>query len=114
MRCPERPIVISRSPKNPPEAKACGPRFSRSGIETGPAIVGDVGIRSKLDYIAHGDAVSMAARLEACNKELGSAICCWAKKAAIRLPSPKGASSRSYPPRQKNGPNADWRQSPVA
>jgi adenylate cyclase len=48
---------------------------TRIGIETGPAIVGDVGIRSKLDYTAHGDAVNMAARLEACNKDLGSAIC---------------------------------------
>jgi len=48
---------------------------TRIGIETGLAIVGDVGIRSKLDYTAHGDAVNMAARLEACNKDLGSAIC---------------------------------------
>lgn len=45
------------------------------GIETGTAVVGDVGIRSKLDYTAHGDAVNMAARLEAANKEFGSAIC---------------------------------------
>jgi adenylate cyclase len=48
---------------------------TRVGIETGPAVVGDVGIRSKLDYTAHGDAVNMAARLEAANKELGSTIC---------------------------------------
>jgi adenylate cyclase len=48
---------------------------TRFGIETGPAIVGDVGIRVKLDYTAHGDAVNVAARLERANKQLGSSIC---------------------------------------
>jgi adenylate cyclase len=55
-------------------AAAIGLGRTRIGVETGPAIVGDVGIQSKLDYTAHGDAVNMAARLQACSKELGSAI----------------------------------------
>jgi adenylate cyclase len=58
-----------------PPAAAIELGRTRIGIETGPAVVGDVGIQSKLDYTAHGDAVNMAARLEVCNKELGSAIC---------------------------------------
>ena len=48
---------------------------SRIGIETGMAIVGDIGIRSKLDYTAHGDSINSAARLEALNKVFGSTIC---------------------------------------
>ncbi len=48
---------------------------TRIGIETGLAIVGDVGGSRKLDYTAHGNAVNAAARLEAANKELGSSIC---------------------------------------
>jgi adenylate cyclase len=48
---------------------------TRVGIETGTAIVGDVGGSRKLDYTAHGNAMNAAARLEAANKELGSSIC---------------------------------------
>ena len=48
---------------------------TRIGVETGIAIVGDVGIRSKLDYTAHGIVVNSAARLEAANKLFGSTIC---------------------------------------
>ena len=48
---------------------------TRIGIETGMAIVGDVGGSRKLDYTAHGNVMNTAARLEAANKELGSAIC---------------------------------------
>src|SRR5271166_2182093 len=48
---------------------------TRVGMETGPAIVGDVGGSRKLDYTAHGNAINAAARLEAANKDLGSAVC---------------------------------------
>ncbi len=58
-----------------PAPAAIGLGRTRIGIETGPAIVGDVGLHSKLDYTAHGDAVNAAARFEAANKVLGSAIC---------------------------------------
>jgi adenylate cyclase len=58
-----------------PSARLIGLGRTRIGIETGEAVVGDIGIRSKLDYTAHGDAINSAARLEAMNKELGSSIC---------------------------------------
>jgi len=48
---------------------------TRIGIETGPAVVGDVGGAGRLDYTAHGTVMNTAARLEAANKELGSDIC---------------------------------------
>jgi adenylate cyclase len=58
-----------------PASTALGLGRTRIGIETGEAIVGDIGLRTKLDYTAHGDVVNAAARLEAANKELGSSIC---------------------------------------
>ncbi len=63
-------------------------RFGRTriGIETGPAIVGDVGGARKLDYTAHGNAVNAAARLEAANKELGTSIAI-GPGAAAQLPA---------------------------
>jgi adenylate cyclase len=61
--------------RSQPAALALGLRQTRIGLETGKAIVGDIGSMSKLDYTAHGDVVNAAARLEAANKELGSSIC---------------------------------------
>ncbi len=58
-----------------PAPQAIGLGRTRIGIETGDAIVGDVGLRSKLDYTAYGDAVNAAARFEAANKDLASSIC---------------------------------------
>ena len=48
---------------------------TRIGVSSGPAVVGDVGGRRRLDYTAHGTAVNLASRLEAANKTLGTTIC---------------------------------------
>ncbi|CDX20894.1 Adenylate cyclase transmembrane protein [Mesorhizobium plurifarium] len=52
-------------------------RFGRTriGIETGTAVLGEVGGSAKLDYTAHGSVVNLAARLQEANKTLGTAIC---------------------------------------
>ena len=65
-----------------PENRAAAMGRTRIGIETGDAVVGDVGIAAKLDYTAHGNAINIAARLEAANKDLGSTICIGAGAAA--------------------------------
>jgi adenylate cyclase len=72
----------AQSYRSRPEPAAIGFGRTRIGIETGPVIVGDVGIRAKLDYTAHGDGVNAAARLEAANKQLGSTICVGPEAAA--------------------------------
>jgi len=48
---------------------------TRIGLETGDAVVGDVGLATKLDYTAYGHAVNIASRLEDLNKQFGTAIC---------------------------------------
>jgi adenylate cyclase len=52
-------------------------RFGRTrvGLESGPALVGEVGSGAKLDYTAHGETVNAAARLEQANKIMGTAVC---------------------------------------
>jgi adenylate cyclase len=73
--CAEEMRIWSKAFQAHGEPSRIGFGRSRIGIETGMAVVGDIGIRSKLDYTAHGDSINSAARLEALNKVFGSTIC---------------------------------------
>ena len=92
-----------------PGPAALGFGRTRVGLESGPALVGDVGGGAKLDYTAHGETVNAAARLEQANKVTGSAICVGPGAAARIAPRPAApgrrcsscavSRARSAPPR---------------
>ncbi|MGP0001580.1 MAG: adenylate/guanylate cyclase domain-containing protein [Acetobacteraceae bacterium] len=48
---------------------------TRIGINSGPALVGNFGGGRFFNYAAYGDTLSIAARLETANKQLGTHIC---------------------------------------
>lgn len=49
--------------------------LTRIGVNSGLAVVGNFGSAELFDYTAHGDAINVAARLEAANKRFGTRIC---------------------------------------
>ena len=55
--------------------------ITRIGVNTGRAVVGNFGGAGRFDYTAHGDAINVAARLEAANARLGTRICVAARSA---------------------------------
>jgi adenylate cyclase len=58
----------------------------RIGLNTGSCVIGNVGTVSRINYTAIGDTVNVAARLEAANKELGTAIL--ASETTVRAAGP--------------------------
>jgi adenylate cyclase len=71
-------LAISRlteEMRNRPNFKAKEFGRTRLGIETGIAVLGEVGMAGKLDYTAHGNSINLAARLQDANKFLGTTIC---------------------------------------
>jgi adenylate cyclase len=75
LACAKAIIAFADEFKRTPAALAAGFGRTRIGVETGPAIVGDVGGTRRLNYTAHGAVANAAARLEAANKQFGTAIC---------------------------------------
>lgn len=64
-------------------AAAAGFGRTRIGVETGQALLGDVGQGGRTDYTAHGDAVNMAARLQEASKTLGTTVLIGPRAAAL-------------------------------
>ena len=75
LRCARAIVASTEQFRRRSEVAALGFGRTRCGIETGMAIVGDVGGRRRLDYTVYGPVVNKAARFQEANKVLKSTIC---------------------------------------
>lgn len=52
------------------------PMWTRIGLNTGDAVVGNMGSENRFDYTMFGDSVNLASRLEGLNKQFGTYLMC--------------------------------------
>lgn len=57
-------------------SKVGRPMWTRIGINTGNAVVGNMGSQNRFDYTMFGDSVNLASRLEGLNKQFGTYLMC--------------------------------------
>lgn len=72
LTCARTMLAFAEAHRTGPLSARLGLGRTRIGLESGPAIVGNIGGARKLDYTAHGPAVNAAARYEQMNKTLGT------------------------------------------
>lgn len=73
--CAHAVVAATEAYRQSPLAQQLGLGRTRIGIETGPAIIGDVGGGRSFDCAAHGAVMQYVSRLEIANRALGTAIC---------------------------------------